>query len=97
MEELGILTDLLLDNLRLTLNIILMVTIFMTIIDYLELRFKDKINEILTGKPANQYVLSSLLGAVPGCMDAFLVVSLYMHGLGWVRSSGCCYVINRWR
>ena len=58
-----------------------MVTIFMTIIDYLELRFKDKIHEILTGKPANQYVLSSLLGAVPGCMDAFLVVSLYMHGL----------------
>ena len=71
----------LLDNLRITLKIIVIVAVFMTVIDYLELRFKDKIHGILTGKPANQYILSSLLGAVPGCMDAFLVVSLYMHGL----------------
>ncbi|MFC1803865.1 putative manganese transporter, partial [Thermoproteota archaeon] len=33
------------------------------------------------GKPINQYVMASLLGAIPGCMDAFLVVSLYIHGL----------------
>ena len=73
--------DIVIGNLQLTVKIILMVTVFMTIIDYLELRFRDQIHDILTGKPLNQYVLASLLGAVPGCIDAFLVVSLYIHGM----------------
>ena len=57
-----------------------MVTTLMILIEYLELKFKDKIREVITGKPINQYVMASLLGAIPGCMDAFLVVSLYIHG-----------------
>jgi len=73
--------DLILENLRITLKIILFVGLFMTIIDFLEIRYKEKINEILTGRPLNQYVLASLLGAVPGCIDAFLIVSLYLHGV----------------
>jgi len=58
-----------------------MVTTLMTLIEYLEIKFKNKIREVLTGKPLNQYVMASLLGAIPGCMDAFLVVSLYIHGM----------------
>ena len=73
--------DIVLVNLQTTVKIILMVTVFMTVIDYLELRFRDQINDVLTGKPLNQYALASLLGAVPGCIDAFLVVSLYIHGM----------------
>jgi hypothetical protein len=73
--------ELVLENLRITLKIILFVGLFMTIIDFLEIRYKEKINEILTGRPLNQYVLASLLGAVPGCIDAFLIVSLYLHGV----------------
>jgi hypothetical protein len=63
------------------MKIILMVTLLMIIIEFLELKFKDKIREKITKKPINQYVIASLLGAIPGCIDAFFVVSLYAHGL----------------
>lgn len=62
-------------------KIILMVTALMTVIEFLELKFRDKIRETITGRPLNQYVISSFLGGIPGCIDAFLVVSLYAHGL----------------
>lgn len=64
-----------------TLKIIAMVTLLMMVIEFLEVKYKDKIREIITAKPINQYVISSLLGAIPGCMDAFFIVSLYVHGV----------------
>lgn len=69
------------NNFRLSTKIILMVTTLLIIVEYLELKFKDKIREKITGRPMNQYIMASLLGAVPGCLDAFLIVSLYIHGL----------------
>jgi hypothetical protein len=63
-----------------TMEIILMVTLLMLIIEFLELKFKDKIREKITKRPVNQYVFASLLGAIPGCIDAFFIVSLYAHG-----------------
>ena len=67
-------------NLQLTLKIIVMVTALMSVIEYLELRYSDKIKSMITDRPLKQIFAASLLGAVPGCMDAFLVVSLYIHG-----------------
>ncbi|MCK4581936.1 hypothetical protein KAU18_01375 [Candidatus Bathyarchaeota archaeon] len=67
-------------NLQLTLKIIVMVTALMSVIEYLEQRYSDKIKSMITDKPLKQIIAASLLGAVPGCMDAFLVVSLYIHG-----------------
>lgn len=64
-----------------TIKIILMVTLLMIVVEFLELKFKDKIREKITRRPINQYVAASLLGAIPGCIDAFFVVSLYTHGL----------------
>ena len=64
-----------------TSKIILMVTLLMILIEFLELKFKDEIQKLITKKPVNQYVMASLLGAIPGCMDAFFIVSLYVHGL----------------
>jgi len=64
-----------------TMKIILMVTLLMIVVEFLELKFKDKIREKITRRPINQYVTASLLGAIPGCIDAFFVVSLYAHGL----------------
>jgi len=64
-----------------TVKIIAMVVLLMVIIEFLELKYKDKIREKLTAKPLNQYVISSLLGAIPGCVDAFFIVSLYVHGI----------------
>ncbi len=73
--------DEILATLSETMKIILMVTLLMLIIEFLELKFKDKIREMITRRPLNQYVTASLLGAIPGCIDAFFVVSLYVHGL----------------
>lgn len=73
--------DEILATLSETMKIILMVALLMIIIEFLELKFKDKIREKITRRPINQYVTASLLGAIPGCIDAFFVVSLYAHGL----------------
>ena len=64
-----------------TMKIILMVALLMIIIEFLELKFEDKIREKITRRPVNQFVLASLLGSIPGCIDAFFIVSLYVHGL----------------
>jgi hypothetical protein len=64
-----------------TIKIISIVALFMSIIEFLELKFKDKIREKITKRPVNQIVIASLLGAIPGCMDAFFIVSLYVHGV----------------
>jgi len=80
-EELIMLWNIVLKNFWMTVKIIVMVTTLMILIEYLEVKYKDKIREVITGKPLNQYVMASLLGAIPGCMDAFLVVSLYIHGM----------------
>ena len=73
--------DEILATLSETMKIILMVALLMIIIEFLELKFKDKIREKITRRPINQYVTASLLGAIPGCIDAFFVVSLYANGL----------------
>ncbi len=62
-------------------KIIAMVLLLMMAIEFLELKYKEKIRKKITAKPLNQYVLSSLLGAIPGCTDAFFIVSLYVHGM----------------
>ncbi len=45
----------------------------MILIEFLQIKFKDKIKKHLTKNKKNQIVGSSLLGAVPGCFDAFLL------------------------
>ena len=69
------------NNFLTTIKVILMITILMIVIEYLELRYQEKIREKITGRPIVQYVVASLLGAIPGCMDAFFIVSLYIHGM----------------
>jgi hypothetical protein len=80
-EELDYLWSLFLNNFFTTTKIILMITILMIIIEYLELKFQDKIREKITNRPMNQYLIASVLGTIPGCLDAFFIVSLYTHGL----------------
>ena len=48
-----------------TMKIISLVALFMSIIEFLELKFKDKIREKITERPVNQIVIASLLGAIP--------------------------------
>ena len=72
--------DIVYDNFQLTCKIVLMVFVLLVIIEYLEMKYEDRLRSLLKGRPFIQCVAASLLGAVPGCMDAFLVVSLYIHG-----------------
>ncbi len=64
-----------------TLKIVGIVTILMIFIEYLQIKFKKKIEKYITKNKKNQIIGSSLLGAIPGCIDAFFIVSLYSHGL----------------
>lgn len=73
--------DIILETSSEIAKIILMVIVLMTVIDFLELRYRDKIKQTITKKPLNQYLIASPLGAIPGCIDAFLIDSLYMYGL----------------
>ena len=65
-----------------TLQITLLVTIMMIIIDIINLWTKGKIGILLRKKGKNrQYIVSSFIGTIPGCFGGFTNVSLYIHGL----------------
>ncbi len=67
-----------------SLMISVFVFVIMMFVDYLNVLSKNKnwINLPLAGKkPFKQYFVSSFLGSTPGCLGAFINVSLYEHGL----------------
>ncbi len=64
-----------------TMQIILLVAVMMVIVEFIEIRFKNAIQKKITENHVNQIIIASLLGAIPGCTDAFFIVSLYTHGL----------------
>jgi len=77
-----------------------MITVFvfvmMLIVDYLNVLTKGRMSSVLKESRWRQYTVSSFLGATPGCLGAFLIVSFYVHGLisfgaivgGMVATSG---------
>jgi len=64
-----------------TLKILGIVLALMVLVEYAEIRFGAGLQRLLRGRGLPQYGLAAALGAVPGCVDAFLVVSLYKAGL----------------
>ena len=65
-----------------TLQITLLVGVMMIVVDLINIWTKRRVGSFLQGKGRlRQYVLSSLIGTVPGCVGGFTNVSLYMHGL----------------
>jgi len=64
-----------------TLKILLIVFVLMIIVEFFELKYRDKIRRHITKKPLTQYTTASILGVIPGCFDAFFIVSLYTHGI----------------
>jgi hypothetical protein len=65
-----------------TIQITLLVTIMMIFVDIINTWSKGKISQLLrSGRQLRQYVVSSLIGTLPGCFGGFTNVSLYMHGL----------------
>jgi hypothetical protein len=63
----------------------LMITVFvfvmMLIVDFLDMFSKKKLTHVMRGGSWRQYTVASFLGATPGCLGAFMDVSLYVHGL----------------
>lgn len=65
------------DSLAITLFVFSM----MLLVDYLTVLSRGTLESIVRGGRLRQYVGASLLGASPGCLGAFLSVSLYIRGL----------------
>ncbi|NOY78806.1 MAG: selenocysteine protein [Calditrichaeota bacterium] len=62
-------------------KISLFVFLMMVLIDYLNVKTRGHLKELVRGRKWRQYSLSSFLAATPGCLGAFMDVSLYVHGL----------------
>ena len=55
------------------------VSMMMLIIEYLNVATEGVLIKTLSGSKLKGYVLGALLGATPGCLGAFAMVSLYSH------------------
>ena len=67
--------------LKQTLIITSFVFSMMLMVEYINVITRGKWQTKLSKSKFGQYILSILLGAVPGCLGAFTVVSLYSHGI----------------
>jgi hypothetical protein len=62
-------------------KITLIVVLLMAFIELIHIRHEKKIDSFLSKSQKNQIFGSSMLGAFPGCIGTFFVVSLYSHGI----------------
>jgi succinate dehydrogenase hydrophobic anchor subunit len=63
------------------LMITMFVFVMMLIVDFLDMISQKRLTALMTGGVWRQYTVASFLGATPGCLGAFMSVSLYVHGL----------------
>ncbi len=61
--------------------ITIFVFVMMLLVDYFNVVTQGRIKKVIKGSKARQYTIASFLGSTPGCLGAFLNVSLYVHGL----------------
>jgi hypothetical protein len=64
-----------------TLKILSIVVALMVAVEFVEIRFGERLSRRLGAPGLTQCTFASGLGIVPGCVTAFLVVSLYKAGL----------------
>ena len=64
-------------------SIIISIFVFsmMIVVDYINILTEGRIKRYMLGNRGKQYVISSLLGVTPGCLGAFMSVSMYVHGI----------------
>jgi len=63
-----------------TLEISGIVFLMMVLVDFFDVRTRGHIKEVITRSRWNQYLSASFLGVTPGCLGAYVNVSMYMHG-----------------
>lgn len=64
-----------------TVIISLLIFVLMIIVEFIELKFAGWMKRFFIENKSLKYVLSSLLGSVPGCMGTFFMDTLYMAGI----------------
>jgi Putative, 10TM heavy-metal exporter len=65
-----------------TAKVLLLVFAMMLLVDLLNVWTRGRISVMLrSSKPWRQYVVAPIIAVLPGCMGAFSVVSLYIHGM----------------
>ncbi len=75
-------SELLLEILAESSQIVILVFVMMVIVDLFNLWTKGRLGIFLSGGGTwRQYVLVPLVAAMPGCLGAFTAVSLYLHGM----------------
>ena len=57
------------------------VFVMMLFVDFIDITSNGRIEGIIKGGQWRQYTLASFLGSAPGCLGAFMNVSLYVHGM----------------
>ena len=57
------------------------VFVMMLLVDFVNIATKGRIANIMRGGLWRQYTLASFLGSTPGCLGAFMNVTLYVHGM----------------
>jgi len=57
------------------------VFVMMLVVDFMDTASKKRFSNFMEGGVLRQYTIASLLGATPGCIGAFMNVSLYVHGV----------------
>jgi hypothetical protein len=62
-----------------------MITVFvfvmMLLVDFIEAASKKRMSTVMQEGKWRQYTFASFLGSTPGCLGAFMNVSLYVHGV----------------
>ncbi len=71
--------DFFIPTLKQTLMITVFVLFMMVVIEYVNVQSKNSWADRLQQSPFLQIIIAALLGITPGCMGAFIVVSLYTH------------------
>ncbi len=69
-----------LEILEHALEITFIVFLMMVVVDWIDVRTRGRAKDWFSGNKFREYLISSFLSATPGCMGAFLNVSLYIHG-----------------
>ncbi len=73
--------DIILEVFKNALMITGFVFVMMLVIEYINVQTKGVWQSFLYRSPWTQYILAAGLGAIPGCLGAFTVVTLFSHGI----------------
>lgn len=75
------LKDIFFESLFETIKIGVIILALMIVVEYIEIKYNDKLKKFFAKGESIQIVLSSLFGIFPGCIGTFVVDSFYMGGI----------------